>query len=229
MASKQKILIVDDDTNIAELISLYLTKECYEVQIVEDGERALQIFDSFAPNLVLLDLMLPGMDGYQVCREIRSRSNTPIIMLSAKGEVFDKVLGLELGADDYMEKPFSLPVLYAKVQALLRRAKGYVRDAALHAPGVTLDLRTGLVTVDGRETDLPPKEFALLRLLMENPGGLLPREALLTRVWGWDYDGSDRVVDNRIKNLRRALGPYAGYIRTVFKTGYRWEAERHEN
>ena len=121
MATKQKILIVDDDSNIAELISLYLTKEFYEVQIVEDGEQALQVFDTFQPNLILLDLMLPGMDGYQVCREIRRRSNTPIIMLSAKGEVFDKVLGLELGADDYMIKPFDSKELVARVKAVLRR------------------------------------------------------------------------------------------------------------
>ena len=121
MAIKQKILIVDDDSNIAELISLYLTKEFYEVQIVEDGEQALQVFDTFQPNLILLDLMLPGMDGYQVCREIRRRSNTPIIMLSAKGEVFDKVLGLELGADDYMIKPFDSKELVARVKAVLRR------------------------------------------------------------------------------------------------------------
>ena len=121
MPAKQKILIVDDDTNIAELISLYLTKEFYQVQIVEDGEQALQVFDTFQPNLVLLDLMLPGMDGYQVCRELRSRSNTPIIMLSAKGEVFDKVLGLELGADDYMIKPFDSKELVARVKAVLRR------------------------------------------------------------------------------------------------------------
>lgn len=121
MPAKQKILIVDDDTNIAELISLYLTKEFYQVQIVEDGEQALQVFDTFQPNLVLLDLMLPGIDGYQVCRELRSRSNTPIIMLSAKGEVFDKVLGLELGADDYMIKPFDSKELVARVKAVLRR------------------------------------------------------------------------------------------------------------
>ena len=121
MPSKQKILIVDDDSNIAELISLYLTKEFYEVQIVEDGEQALQVFHTFQPNLILLDLMLPGIDGYQVCREIRARSNTPIIMLSAKGEIFDKVLGLELGADDYMIKPFDSKELVARVKAVLRR------------------------------------------------------------------------------------------------------------
>ena len=130
MPSKQKILIVDDDTNIAELISLYLTKEFYEVQIVEDGEQALQVFDTFQPNLILLDLMLPGMDGYQVCREIRSRSDTPIIMLSAKGEVFDKVLGLELGADDYMIKPFDSKELVARVKAVLRRFQPSRQDTS---------------------------------------------------------------------------------------------------
>ena len=129
MPSKQKILIVDDDANIAELISLYLTKEFYEVQIVEDGEQALQVFNTFQPNLILLDLMLPGIDGYQVCREIRSRSNTPIIMLSAKGEIFDKVLGLELGADDYMIKPFDSKELVARVKAVLRRFQPARTDA----------------------------------------------------------------------------------------------------
>ena len=137
MAIKQKILIVDDDSNIAELISLYLTKEFYEVQIVEDGEQALQVFDTFQPNLILLDLMLPGMDGYQVCREIRRRSNTPIIMLSAKGEVFDKVLGLELGADDYMIKPFDSKELVARVKAVLRRFNP--------SPSEASDCKTGTV------------------------------------------------------------------------------------
>ena len=225
------ILLVEDEPGMRTIICDYFAAQTDAPAVVcaEDGHAALALVAAQDFDLALLDIMLPEADGFAVCRAIRRKSDMPVIFLTARRAEEDKLQGYGLGADDYVEKPFSLPVLYAKVQALLRRAKGYVRDAALHAPGVTLNLRTGLVTVDGREIDLPPKEFALLRLLMENPGGLLPREALLTRVWGWDYDGSDRVVDNRIKNLRRALGPYACYIHTVFKTGYRWEAERHEN
>ena len=225
------ILLVEDEPGMRTIICDYFAAQTDAPAVVcaEDGHAALALVAAQDFDLALLDIMLPEADGFAVCRAIRRKSDMPVIFLTARRAEEDKLQGYGLGADDYVAKPFSLPVLYAKVQALLRRAKGYVRDAALHAPGVTLNLRTGLVAVDGREIDLPPKEFALLRLLMENPGGLLPREALLTRVWGWDYDGSDRVVDNRIKNLRRALGPYACYIHTVFKTGYRWEAERHEN
>ena len=225
------ILLVEDEPGMRTIICDYFAAQTDAPAVVcaEDGHAALALVAAQDFDLALLDIMLPEADGFAVCRAIRRKSDMPVIFLTARRAEEDKLQGYGLGADDYMEKPFSLPVLYVKVQALLRRAKGYVCDAALHAPGVTLNLRTGLVAVDGREIDLPPKEFALLRLLMENPGGLLPRETLLTRVWGWDYDGSDRVVDNRIKNLRRALGPHAACIRTIFKTGYRWEAERHEN
>ena len=172
MAAKQKILIVDDDVNISELISLYLMKECYETRIAYDGEEALILFETFEPNLILLDLMLPGIDGYQVCREIRTHSQIPIIMLSAKGETFDKVLGLELGADDYMVKPFDTKELVARVKAVLRRyqsAKPAVVPAAtgkyVEYPDLIINLTNYSVVYMGQPVDMPPKELELLYFL----------------------------------------------------------------
>ena len=173
MAVKQKILIVDDDNNIAELISLYLTKECYDTKIVNDGEQALIAFEHYKPNMLLLDLMLPGIDGYQVCREIRAKSDVPIIMLSAKGEVFDKVLGLELGADDYILKPFDSKELVARVKAVLRRfqpakpeAYASVDIKCVEYPGLIVNLSNYSVTYDGQQIDMPPKELELLYFLV---------------------------------------------------------------
>ena len=181
MAERQKVLIVDDDANIAELIALYLAKELYETKIVGDGESALAVLSSFAPDLILLDLMLPGIDGYQVCRTIRNTSQVPIIMLSAKGEVFDKVLGLELGADDYMIKPFDAKELVARVKALLRRA-GTAKAAAQAAaakpkgkyveyPDLVVNLTNYSVMYNGRSIDMPPKELELLYFLAASPSG----------------------------------------------------------
>ena len=175
--NKQKILIVDDDENIAELVSLYLTKECFDTMMVHDGERALVAFDTYKPNLILLDLMLPGIDGYQVCREIRTRSNTPIIMLSAKGEVFDKVLGLELGADDYIMKPFDAKELVARVKAVLRRYQVGSKPETPQAdkgkcveyPGIEINLTNYSVIVDGHTVEMPPKELELLYFLASSP------------------------------------------------------------
>ena len=175
MVTKQKILIVDDDANIAELISLYLTKECFETMIVGDGESALSAVDTFAPNLILLDLMLPGIDGYQVCREVRSRSAVPIIMLSAKGEIFDKVLGLELGADDYMEKPFDAKELVARVKAVLRRYKPAAAAPAKPAvecveyADLTVNKTNYSVVYMGKTVEMPPKELELLYFLASSP------------------------------------------------------------
>ena len=175
MVSKQKIMIVDDDNNIAELISLYLTKECFECKIVNDGEEALSAFPSFQPNLILLDLMLPGMDGYQVCREIRHKSNVPIIMLSAKGEVFDKVLGLELGADDYMIKPFDSKELVARVKAVLRRfqpppsAPSAPAGKYVEYPDLIINLTNYSVIYQGMTIDMPPQELELLYFLASSP------------------------------------------------------------
>ena len=185
--NKQKILIVDDDNNIAELISLYLTKECYETMIVGDGEAALEAVPAFEPNLILLDLMLPGIDGYTVCREVRSKTTTPIIMLSAKGEIFDKVLGLEMGADDYMQKPFDSKELVARVKAVLRRYKPAAAapqventgDRTVEYPGLTVSLSNYSVIYNGKSVDMPPKELELLFFLASSPGQVFTREQLL--------------------------------------------------
>ena len=229
MPAKQKILIVDDDTNIAELISLYLTKEFYQVQIVEDGEQALQVFDTFQPNLVLLDLMLPGMDGYQVCRELRSRSNTPIIMLSAKGEVFDKVLGLELGADDYMIKPFDSKELVARVRAVLRRfhvksPSAAPKEKCVSYPDLVINLTNYSVTYMGHQIDMPPKELELLYFLAASPNHVFSREQLLDQIWGYEYIGDTRTVDVHIKRLREKIKDHANWkIATIWGIGYKFE------
>ena len=193
MAVKQKILIVDDDNNIAELISLYLTKECYDTKIVNDGEQALIAFEHYKPNMLLLDLMLPGIDGYQVCREIRAKSDVPIIMLSAKGEVFDKVLGLELGADDYILKPFDSKELVARVKAVLRRfqpakpeAYASVDIKCVEYPGLIVNLSNYSVTYDGQQIDMPPKELELLYFLASSPNQVFTREQLLDNIWGYE-------------------------------------------
>ena len=230
MAAKQKILIVDDDNNIAELISLYLTKECFETQIVNDGESALSAFDTFAPNLILLDLMLPGIDGYQVCREIRSRSATPIIMLSAKGEVFDKVLGLELGADDYMEKPFDSKELVARVKAVLRRYKAApepVQDPAVKCveyPDLVVNQTNYSVIYMGNIIDMPPKELELLYFLASSPNHVFTREQLLDQIWGYEYIGDTRTVDVHIKRLREKIKDHDSWkIATIWGIGYKFE------
>ena len=201
--NRQKILIVDDDSNIAELISLYLTKECYETMIVGDGEAALEAVPAFEPNLILLDLMLPGIDGYTVCREVRSKCSTPIIMLSAKGEIFDKVLGLEMGADDYMQKPFDSKELVARVKAVLRRykpaaaapAQETLGERTVEYPGLTVSLSNYSVIYNGNLVDMPPKELELLYFLASSPGQVFTREQLLNQLWGYDYTGDTRTVD----------------------------------
>ena len=230
MASKQKILIVDDDTNIAELISLYLTKECYEVKIVTDGEQALQVFDSFAPNLILLDLMLPGIDGYQVCREIRTRSNTPIIMLSAKGEIFDKVLGLELGADDYMIKPFNSKELVARVKAVLRRFQPARPETGSESkivqyPDLIINQTNYSVIYQGHTVEMPPKELELLYHLASNPNRVYTRDQLLDEVWGFEYYGDSRTIDVHVKRLREKLEGVSDKwsLKTVWGVGYKFE------
>ena len=233
MVTKQKILIVDDDENIAELISLYLMKECFDTKMVHDGEEALYAFESYQPNLVLLDLMLPGIDGYQVCREIRAKSNTPIIMLSAKGEVFDKVLGLELGADDYIIKPFDSKELVARVKAVLRRyqpTKEEVSSAPkqkiVSYPGITINLTNYAVTVDGINVDMPPKELELLYFLASSPNQVFTREQLLDQIWGYEYIGDTRTVDVHIKRLREKIKDHDTWsIGTVWGIGYKFEVK----
>ena len=234
MAEKQRILIVDDDYNIAELISLYLTKECFETKIVGDGEEALRVFPEFQPNLILLDLMLPGIDGYQVCRELRSTSQVPIIMLSAKGEIFDKVLGLELGADDYMIKPFDSKELVARVKAVLRRYQLPVQMPAssvseqhgnfVEYPDLIVNLTNYSVIYNGHSIELPPKELELLYFLASSPNQVFTREQLLDHIWGYEYIGDTRTVDVHIKRLREKIkGNDKWALTTVWGIGYKWE------
>ncbi|MCM1107359.1 MAG: response regulator transcription factor [Blautia sp.] len=229
MASKQKILIVDDDNNIAELISLYLTKECYDARIVNDGEHALTAFQQYSPNLILLDLMLPGIDGYQVCREIRTKSNVPIIMLSAKGEIFDKVLGLELGADDYIMKPFDSKELVARVKAVLRRYQPAKNETAaalkcVEYPDLTVNLSNYSVMYNGRSIDMPPKELELLYFLASSPNQVFTREQLLDHIWGYEYIGDTRTVDVHVKRLREKIKDHETWsIATVWGIGYKFE------
>ena len=233
MAVKQKILIVDDDNNIAELISLYLTKECYDTKIVNDGEQALIAFEHYKPNMLLLDLMLPGIDGYQVCREIRAKSDVPIIMLSAKGEVFDKVLGLELGADDYILKPFDSKELVARVKAVLRRfqpakpeAYASVDIKCVEYPGLIVNLSNYSVTYGGQQIDMPPKELELLYLRASSPNQVFTREQLLDNIWGYEYVGDTRTVDVHVKRLREKIKDKPTWrIATVWGIGYKFEVK----
>ena len=234
MGAKQKILIVDDDTNISELISLYLIKECFETQTVEDGESALSAFKTFKPDLILLDLMLPGMDGYQVCREIRKDSNIPIIMLSAKGEIFAKVLGIELGADDYMIKPFDSKELVARVKAVLRRYQAPVSEAPEAPKGdiveynnLIINLTNYSVTYKGNIIEMPPKEIELLYFLAKSPNQVFTREQLLDNIWGYEYIGDTRTVDVHIKRIREKIHDNEKWaLSTVWGIGYKFETRK---
>ena len=230
MASKQRILIVDDDANIAELISLYLTKECFETMIVNDGEAALLAVETFDPNLILLDLMLPGIDGYQVCREVRIKHSIPIIMLSAKGEVFDKVLGLELGADDYIEKPFDSKELVARSKAVLRRYKPVLSTntnldvKVVEYTDLVINQTNYSVVYMGKSVDMPPKELELLYFLAASPNHVFTREQLLDQIWGYEYIGDTRTVDVHIKRLREKINDHPSWkLSTIWGIGYKFE------
>lgn len=232
MVNKQKILIVDDDNNIAELIALYLTKECFETMIVNDGESALTAVDTFSPNLILLDLMLPGIDGYQVCREVRAKSSIPIIMLSAKGEIFDKVLGLELGADDYMEKPFDSKELVARAKVVLRRYKPVTSVSessdvkSVEYPNLIINQTNYSVIYMGNTVDMPPKELELLYFLAASPNHVFTREQLLDQIWGYEYIGDTRTVDVHIKRLREKIKDHDTWrIATIWGIGYKFEVK----
>ena len=236
MIAKQKILIVDDDVNIAELISLYLTKECFDTLTVNDGEAAIKQFASYQPNLVLLDLMLPGIDGYEVCRELRKTSSIPIIMLSAKGEIFDKVLGLELGADDYMIKPFDSKELVARVRAVLRRFHPETKEEEIPETTQTgtyvaytdlvINLSNYSVEYYGENIEMPPKELELLYFLASNPNQVFTREQLLDHIWGYEYFGDTRTVDVHIKRLREKIKDHTDWsLATVWGIGYKFETK----
>ena len=226
---KTKIMVVDDDPNIRELVRLYLEKEGFEVTCAERGDEAVKVFRASPPNLMLLDVMLPGMDGWQVCREVRKISNIPIIMLTAKDETFDKVLGLELGADDYIVKPFDMKELVARIKAVIRRFQAAdTPEKELVFPGLTINISQYTVTYMGKPLEMPPREIELLYFLASHPGMVFTREQLLEQVWGYDYFGDSRTVDVHVKRLREKLsgGEELGWqIKTVWGVGYKFEVK----
>jgi two-component system OmpR family response regulator len=224
-----KVLIVDDDVNIAELIRLCLEKEGYVTVVANDGMKAIEKFKSEAPNLVLLDVMMPKVDGWQVCREVRRVSNIPIIMLTAKGDTFDKVLGLELGADDYMVKPFESKELIARIKAVMRRyeTKGQDITQEVVYPNLIINLSNYELKIEGETVDIPPKELELLYFLCSNPNRVYTREQLLEEVWGFDYFGDSRTVDVHVKRLREKLEGHEKnwQLKTVWGVGYKFEVK----
>ena len=226
---KTKIMVVDDDPNIRELVRLYLEKEGFEVTCAERGDEAVKLFRASPPNLMLLDVMLPGMDGWQVCREVRKISNIPIIMLTAKDETFDKVLGLELGADDYIVKPFDMKELVARIKAVIRRFQvAEAPEKELVFPGLTINISQYTVTYMGKPLEMPPREIELLYFLASHPGMVFTREQLLEQVWGYDYFGDSRTVDVHVKRLREKLsgGEELGWqIKTVWGVGYKFDVK----
>jgi DNA-binding response OmpR family regulator len=229
MKDKQTIMVVDDDPNIAQLVKLYLEKEGFEVTVETRGDEAVAAFQKNPPSLMLLDIMLPGMDGLQVCRAIRQISTIPIIMLSAKDETFDKVLGLELGADDYITKPFEGKELVARVKAVLRRSSpGESEKDTLSFPGLTISLEKYEVHYQGKLLEMPPKELEVLYFLAAHQNRVFTREQLLEQVWGFDFFGDSRTVDVHIKRLREKLtdSEALGWtIRTVWGVGYKFEVK----
>lgn len=234
---KQKILIVDDDENIAELISLYLLKECFDTEIAHNGKDALALVKDYNPHLILLDIMLPDIDGYEICTEVRKTKNTPIIMLSAKGEVFDKVLGLKLGADDYMIKPFDSNELVARVKAVLRRTNTITdttkSNVALETEhqgeyveydGLLINVTNYTVMFEGNQVEMPPKELELLYFLAKRPNQVFTRDQLLDKLWGYEFMGDSRTVDVHIKRLREKLNDNHNWsITTIWGKGYKFE------
>ena len=225
--TKNKILIVDDEVNICELIRLYIEKEGYEAIIANDGGRAVEYFKSQSPDLVLLDIMLPVKDGWQVCREIRSIGDTPIIMLTAKGETFDKVLGLELGADDYVVKPFDPKELLARIKAVLRRSESHSEPETeeLVFDGLKIGYETYEIYLDDKKIEMPPKEFELLYFLAKNKNKVFTRDQLLDEIWGYEFFGDSRTVDVHIKRIREKIETEgkSWTLKTVWGVGYKFE------
>ena len=229
----EKILVVDDDTNICELLRLYLEKEGYNVSIANTGMQAVKMFAEHQPDLMLLDIMLPELDGWQVCREVRKYSNKPIIMLTAKGETFDKVLGLELGADDYITKPFEAKEVLARIKAVLRRTSNSASPEAesgikqVSYDNLSINLTNYELRVKGEKVDAPPKELELLYHLASNPNRVFTRDQLLDEVWGFDYYGDSRTVDVHVKRIREKLEGVSDKweIKTVWSVGYKFETK----
>ncbi len=221
-----KILVVDDESRMRKLVRDFLVKKDFDVIEAEDGAQAIDIFfDKKDIALVILDVMMPKMDGWQVCREIRAYSNVPIIMLTAKGDERDELLGFELGVDEYISKPFSPKILVARVEAILRRSSGFAADDILRAGGIEINKAAHEVTIDGRSVELSYKEFELLTYFLENQGIALSREKILNSVWNYDYFGDARTIDTHVKKLRSKLGDKGDYIRTIWGMGYKFEVE----
>lgn len=230
--ANEKILVVDDDTNICELLRLYLTKEGYQVTVANDGEEGLEKFNQVKPDMVLLDVMMPKMDGLEVCRRIRKAGNTPVMMLTAKGETFDKVLGLELGADDYVVKPFDAKEVVARVKAVLRRTQGKNDNAEESKKVVTYDkleinIANYELKVNGVQIDTPPKELELIYHFASNPNRVFTRDQLLDEVWGFEFYGDSRTVDVHVKRLREKLEGVSDKweLKTVWGVGYKFETK----
>ena len=224
-----KIMVVDDDSNICELLRLYLEKEGFEAVIAPNGMKALELFDTEKPDLLLLDVMMPQLDGWQVCREIRKKSSCPIIMLTAKGEVFDKVLGLELGADDYVVKPFETKEVIARIKSVLRRsgAQDQKKKKEVSYDGLYINMENYELRVRGKQIDTPPKEMELIYHLASNPNRVYTRDQLLDEVWGFEYYGDSRTVDVHIKRLREKLDGVSDQwtLKTVWGVGYKFEVK----
>ena len=221
-----KLLLVEDDPEMREIISDFFTEKrggAFIISMAKTGEEGQQKYAEDEYDLVLLDVMLPEVDGFTICRELRKTSDVPIIFITARHSEDDRLYGYRLGCDDYVIKPFSLAELYAKVTALLKRAKGMVRTEVMMVGSIKLDPYRCIVMVNEDEVELAPIEFAILKILIENPGQVMSRDIFLTRIWGYDFDGNDRVVDNHIKKLRQALGDASSQIKTVFKKGYKLE------
>ena len=231
--ANEKILVVDDDKNICELLRLYLVKEGYNVTMVHDGAAALTEFDKLHPDLVLLDVMMPVMDGWEVCRKIRAKDNTPIIMLTAKGETYDKVLGLELGADDYIVKPFDTKEVVARIKAVLRRcqttsAAAESTEGVIEFDNLRLDMNSYELRVKGKVVEAPPKELELLNCLASHPNRVYTRDQLLDEVWGFEYYGDSRTIDVHVKRLREKLAGASDKweLKTVWGVGYKFEVRQ---
>lgn len=221
---KFRILVVDDESRMRKIVKDFLTKRDYEVLEAADGEQALDIFyEEKNIALIILDVMMPKMDGWQVCREIRKESKVPIIMLTAKAEEQDELLGFELGVDEYISKPFSLKILVARVEAILRRTNQLDRKEILSAGGIVIDKAAHQVTLDGKQVELSYKEFELLSYFLENQGIALSREKILNNVWNYDYFGDARTIDTHVKKLRSKMGDKGEMIKTIWGMGYKFE------
>ena len=230
--ANEKILVVDDDPNICELLRLYLTKEGYQVTTANDGEEGLAQFGQTKPDMVLLDVMMPRLDGLEVCRRIRKQGNTPVMMLTAKGETFDKVLGLELGADDYMVKPFDAKEVVARIKAVLRRCSNTEKESAsegvIEFDNLRLDMNSYELRVKGKVVEAPPKELELLNCLASHPNRVYTRDQLLDEVWGFEYYGDSRTIDVHVKRLREKLSGASDKweLKTVWGVGYKFEVRQ---